>query len=94
MQNTEHFTTFQNLRLISIVTFVGLLLLIPLVAMRFTNEVNWTLLDFSVAGFLLLSAGLSCELVMRKVKSLTYRIVLCAAILGTLVLIWGAMVAD
>ncbi len=84
----------QNIRLIGIVMAVGFLLLIPLVAMRFTNEVNWTLLDFSVAGFLLLSAGLSCELVMRKVDNLKYRIVLCAGILATLVLVWGALVAD
>lgn len=84
----------QNIRLIGIVMAVGFLLLIPLVAMRFTNEVNWTLLDFSVAGFLLLSAGLSCELVMRKVSNLKYRIVLCAGILATLVLVWGALVAD
>ena len=86
--------TIQNIRLTGIVFLVGLLLLIPLVAMRFTNEVNWTLLDFSVAGFLLLSTGLSCELVMRKVKNLKYRIALCAAILATLVLVWGAIVAD
>jgi len=86
--------TIQNIRLTGIVFFVGLLLLIPLVAMRFTTEVNWTLLDFSVAGFLLLSTGLSCELVMRKVKNLKYRIALCAAILATLVLVWGAIVAD
>jgi len=86
--------TIPNIRLIGIVLTVGFLLLIPLVAMRFTNEVNWTLLDFTVAGFLLLSAGLSCELVMRKVNNLWYRIVLCGAILMTLVLVWGAIVAD
>jgi len=86
--------TIQNIRLSGIVLTVGFLLLIPLVAMRFTNEVNWTLLDFSVAGFMLLSAGLLCELVLRKVDNLKYRIALCAAILAMLVLVWGALVAD
>lgn len=86
--------TIQNIRLTGIVFLVGLLLLVPLTAMRFTTEVNWTLLDFSVAGFMLLTTGLLCELVMRKVKNLKYRIVLCAAILAGLVLVWGAIVAD
>jgi hypothetical protein len=40
------------------------LLLIPLIAMQFTNEVNWTLFDFVVAGFIL-GTGFICELVIR-----------------------------
>jgi hypothetical protein len=36
--------------------------------MQFTNEVNWTLFDFVVAGVLLLGTGFICELVIRKVK--------------------------
>ncbi len=35
----------------------GLLLLVPLVAMQFTNEVNWDITDFVVMGFLLFSTG-------------------------------------
>ena len=40
----------QNKRLIGIVLAVPLLLLIPLIAMLFTGEVKWTLLDFIVAA--------------------------------------------
>ena len=77
-----------NHRLIGIVSTVALLLLIPLVAMQFTSEVAWTLSDFVAAGVLLLSTGLTCELIMRKVNKIEYRIVLCGVILVAFVLIW------
>jgi ABC-type Mn2+/Zn2+ transport system permease subunit len=78
----------KNKRLVGIVLTVALLLLIPLLAMQFTDEVNWTLLDFLIAGVLLLGTGLLCELVMRKVTKIEYRIAICVVILAALVLIW------
>jgi peptidoglycan/LPS O-acetylase OafA/YrhL len=83
----EH-VRMKNKRLIGIVLIVTLILLIPLIAMQFTKEVNWTLLDFIVAGILLLGTGLLCDLVSRKVNKIVYRIVICAAILAVLLLIW------
>ncbi len=55
----------QNKRLIIIVITLVILLLIPLMAMQFTDEVNWTLSDFVVAGALLLGTVLICEFVIR-----------------------------
>lgn len=78
----------QNKRLIGIVLTVVLLLLIPLVPMQFTDEVNWSLPDFVIMGVLLLGTGLLCELVLRKVKKIEYRVTICAALLAALVLIW------
>ena len=78
----------KNKRLIGIVLTVALLLLIPLIAMQFTDEVSWTRFDFVVAGVLLLGTGLTCELVMRKVNKTEYRIAICVAILAALFLIW------
>ena len=78
----------QNKRLIGIVLTVGLLLLIPFIAMQFTNEMNWTLPDFVVMGVLLLGTGLMCELVLRKVKKIGHRIAICGALLAALLLIW------
>ena len=78
----------ENKRLIGIVLIVVFLLLIPLISMQFTNEVNWNLADFVVAGVLLLGTSLICEVVMRKVKETNHRIILCAAILVALLLIW------
>ena len=78
----------QNKRLIGIFCTATLLLLIPLIAMLFTNEVNWTPFDFVVAGTLLYGTGLLCELVLRNVKKTGARIAICAVILTALILIW------
>lgn len=78
----------QNKRLIGIVLTVVILLSIPLIAMQFTNEVNWSPFDFMVAGVLLLGTGMACEVVIRNVSRSQYRIAICGAILVTLVLIW------
>ena len=78
----------QNKRLTGILVTIAIVLLIPLVAMQFSNEVKWSLPDFIAAGVLLLGTGLTCELVIRKVKKIEYRIAICGAILLALLLIW------
>lgn len=81
----------QNKRLITIVFTVALLLLIPLIATQFTDEVNWTLFDFVVAGVLLFGTGLMCEFVIRKVNKTGLRIAICVALLAILLLIWAEL---
>lgn len=78
----------KNKRPLFIVAATGFLLLIPLIAMQFTKEVNWSVSDFIVAGGLLLTTGLLCEIVLRKVVAVKSRIALCAIILIVLALIW------
>lgn len=78
----------QNTRLLGILSTAAFILLIPLVAMLFTEEVNWTLSDFVVAGVLLFGTGFLCELVLRKVTKWNYRIGFIAVILFVLFLIW------
>ena len=75
-------------RQIIIASLVVVLLLIPFVAMQFTDEVNWTLLDFGIAAALLIGTGLICDLVLRKVTKPKSRIVLFVATLVLLLLIW------
>lgn len=77
-----------NQRLTGILLTVAIILAIPFVAMQFTQEVNWTLFDFIVAGTLLLSTGLLGELVMRNVAKREYRIAICVSLLVVLALIW------
>jgi hypothetical protein len=81
----------QNKRLTGILITVVLLLLIPLIAMQFTNQVQWDLPDFLIMGFLLLGTGLTCEMVLRKVKKTEYRLLLIAAALVALFLIWAEL---
>lgn len=59
--------------------------------MQFTDEVKWTFLDFIVAGILLLATGLTLDIILKKVKSLKNRIIIVAAVLGLLVLIWAEL---
>jgi Flp pilus assembly protein TadB len=70
---------------------VALLLLIPLIVMQFANEVDWTLLDFVVAMFLLLGAGLLFELVIRKINNTTYRIIALVVLFSALFFIWAEL---
>lgn len=78
----------QNKRLIIILLIPSFLLLIPLIAMQFTDEVNWTTSDFTIAGVLLFGAGLISEMVLRKIKDKNYKLALLALILIILLLIW------
>jgi hypothetical protein len=77
--------------LIAIFLTVAILLSIPLIAMQFTNEVDWSLSDFIIMGVLLFTTGLGCELVLRRVKNLGRRFLICAAILLAFFLIWAEL---
>jgi hypothetical protein len=84
-------SAMKNKRLIIILSAVVILLLIPFIAMQFTNEVDWKIQDFAIMGVLLIGTGLFCELVLRKVKSINYRIIICGVILFTFLLIWAEL---
>jgi peptidoglycan/LPS O-acetylase OafA/YrhL len=81
----------QNKRLMYILLSVAVLLLFPFVAMQFSNEMDWSLFDFVIAGVLLVSTGLGCELVLRKVKKREHRIILCVVVFLVLLLIWAEL---
>ena len=65
-----------------------LLLLLPAIAMQYTNEVNWTASDFVVAAVLLGSVGFAFELIVRKARSLSYRFGAVVAVLGAFLTFW------
>lgn len=78
----------KNKRLLFIIIFIAIFLLIPLIAMQFTNAVQWTFFDFLVAAVLLFSTGLVCELVLRKVKKNKQRFIICLGVIALLTIIW------
>jgi hypothetical protein len=67
----------------------GLILLIPLVAMQFTREVNWTGSDFVIMGVLVFGAGLAFVLIARKWDNATYRLAVGVAVAAGLLLVWA-----
>ena len=81
----------KNTRLIIILASVTVILLIPFIAMQFTNEVDWSVSDFAIMGVLLYGTGLLCELVLRKVKSVRNRILICAALVIAFLLVWAEL---
>ncbi len=65
------------------------LLMIPWIAMFFTDEVNWSPLDFLVMGVLLFSTGLAYILITRQSANIMYRAAFGLAIGTTLLLVWA-----
>lgn len=63
-------------------------LFVPLVAMRFTAEVNWTVSDFVVAYVLFAGAGFAYRFATHRAVSLAYRAAAGLAVFACLSLIW------
>lgn len=80
-----------NKRLILILGLAAVLMIIPLIAMQFTDEVNWTISDHVIAGFLLFGTGLMCEFVLRHIKRNKLRVFICISLLILLVIIWAEL---
>ena len=78
----------QNKALIRIALGTAFILLVPLVAMQFTDEVAWDLADFVVAGILLFGAGLAYELIATKAGNNAYRTAVGLAVVAALLLVW------
>ena len=68
-----------------------LLLLLPLVAMQFTPEVNWGWGDFLAAGALLFSAGLAHALWARAAPTRRQRVLAGVVVLAVLATVWAEL---
>ncbi|NNF66892.1 MAG: hypothetical protein HKM98_05235, partial [Gammaproteobacteria bacterium] len=66
----------------------ALLLLAPLVAMQFTEEVNWSVGDFAIFAVILLGVLIPLELVIRRSNDSTYRWASGLALLAAFLLTW------
>jgi hypothetical protein len=64
------------------------LLLLPLIAMQFTNEVNWDDTDFVVFGAMLFGACGVYELAARMTPNSAYRAAVGVAVMAAFILIW------
>lgn len=81
----------QKQRSIVIYSMAAVLLAIPFIAMKFTQEVNWSDFDFLIAGILLFSTAFIMNLVLNKVKTNGKRMFLVLVILLVLFLIWAEL---
>lgn len=69
-------------------SLAAVLLLTPLVAMRFTAEVRWGPPDFAVAAILIGGLGLAVELAVRRTRNTAYRLAAGIAALTAFALVW------
>jgi len=65
------------------------LLALPLIAMQFTDEVNWTPSDFVVFGGMLAVACGACDVAMRKGGNWRYRAGALLAVGTAFLLVWA-----
>ena len=64
------------------------LILLPLAAMQFTDEVNWDLFDFAFAIVLVGSVGIALELALRMMSNAAWRAGAVVALATTFLLVW------
>jgi hypothetical protein len=69
-------------------SIAALLLLLPLVAMQFTHEVNWTPFDFAFAAVMIGGVGIAFELTVRATRNSAYRGAVAIALAAGFLLIW------
>ena len=77
-----------NLTVIKRVFSPLLLLLIPLFGNIFSKQVNWSLFDFIVMGFLLGLTGLTIHFIIEKLRNKTFKIVTIIFALIIFLMIW------
>ena len=70
---------------------MGLLLMIPLIAMQLTDEVKWSLFDFIIMGAMLSITGLLGDVILKKVKKSKHRLILYITIVMIFFLIWAEL---
>ena len=81
-------TLSKNKRFFIFLIAVAVILSIPLLAMLFTDEVNWNLMDFAVAGSLLVGTALAIEFALQRIQQVNHRIFLAMVLLLALILVW------
>lgn len=67
------------------------LLMIPLIAMQFTSEVQWNISDFMVAAILLYGTTFMITQIFRKIKNKRTLVILITTVICLLLLLWAEM---
>ena len=75
--------------IIRIILLALCVLLVPLVAMQFSDEVDWSLSDFIIAGALLVGTGLVFEFIVRKIANPRRRLIFGIMLIFFFLLIWA-----
>jgi len=80
-----------NKRLLLILLIIPFLLLLPLLAMQFSDEVNWTVFDFMAMALLLSLVAILIEITLRLKIIRNYKIILFLSIVAFFFLLWAEL---
>jgi hypothetical protein len=80
-----------NLSIKLIIATTAVVLMIPLLAMQFTTEVNWSAFDFLIMGSLLLCGGLIFRLVYNSSLTIIYKVALFISLILGFIIIWAQL---
>lgn len=89
MMSLKRIRTHIRRQLIYVALITTSILMIPFIAMMFTDEVNWTASDFAVMGLILIGTGLTYVFISSKSTNKAYKFAVGIAILAGLLLIWS-----
>jgi len=67
------------------------LLLIPLIGMAISDEINWSVFDFIIMGFLLILLSIGINFVIKPVKNLKNRFLYIGILVLIFMLIWAEL---
>jgi len=67
------------------------LLLIPLIGMAISDEINWSVFDFIIMGFLLILLSIGINFVIKHVKNLKNRFLYIGILVLIFMLIWAEL---
>jgi hypothetical protein len=68
-----------------------LLLIIPLIGMNFTNDIDWDLSDFIVAGLILLVFSLTANFIVLGISNRNRRVFFITILLILFILVWAEL---
>jgi bacteriorhodopsin len=79
--------------IIRILIGVGVILLVPAIAMQFTDEVRWTPFDFLAAAALLISSGLVFVYLSARTNDIRHKAAIGVVVATVLFVIWLQLAA-
>jgi positive regulator of sigma E activity len=88
-KNTDAIAQSTGVLYVAVAT--ALVLLVPLVAMQFTDAVAWGLNDFIVAGVVLFGTGFAYVLLAQRARSTTRRFAIGAVLGAGLLFVWAQL---
>ncbi|GAB4256659.1 MAG: hypothetical protein Kow0027_23810 [Saprospiraceae bacterium] len=75
-------------KMLQVALFTAGLLMIPLIAMQFTDEVQWDLADFVIMGLMLAGAGGMYVLISNLSDKKAYKLAIGIALVSCFLLVW------